>query len=562
MNLLDRILRYLNTPVDATGLAVFRVLYGLTLLAEVGQFYYFRKLMFDPIPYIFLGEQDFGLALIAWFIAVAFIIVGFQTRIAAIVNYCMLLAFFATIQSFEYHMMYVDMALGFFLLIAPVERRLSVDSFRKLYRAPGTALPEGYFEVPRWCYITPILLAVAVVYFDSIFYKFSSGFWPKGLGVWFPASIPHINHNHWLQPFLNQEWLMLFMGYLTLVFETSFIFLMWSKRVRPFLMLIGMGLHYGIFVTFPIPWFGLGYVGIYTLMAPSSWWARLANTWREKHGRISASFNPNDDVSMGAKAFIDGLDFLSVVDWTESEDSVDTFETAGSLPFWGWFVGLPFVRYIATQERLRTESEVRSHQLSKGLLVAVTALFLVFQINATSFTPAGKEAKTWLGLNESRVFHEISNDMVWLSRCLFGITPHPVFMDFHFRGYNHIIAIVHVDESGKETWLPIINKDGSPGYYNYGPNWVKWTFRVNSPNIHKFRLERGIRSFTAFWAHQNDVDLNRANFKIKVKRIAIPGDFEKDFLTRQIEKPWQDGGEVLWRNRNFVPRIANIEAIK
>lgn len=34
------------------ALALFRIVYGLVVLAEVWQIFYFRHLIFDPIPYV------------------------------------------------------------------------------------------------------------------------------------------------------------------------------------------------------------------------------------------------------------------------------------------------------------------------------------------------------------------------------------------------------------------------------------------------------------------------------------------------------------------------------
>ncbi|MCB1041257.1 MAG: HTTM domain-containing protein, partial [Acidimicrobiales bacterium] len=53
------------------------------------------------------------------------------------------------------------------------------------------------------------------------------------------------------------------------------------------------------------------------------------------------------------------------------------------------------------------------------------------------------------------------------SRQLLGMTRHGVFMDGHFAGYNHEIAVVRL-KNGKEKWLPLIEKDGRPGSYLLG----------------------------------------------------------------------------------------------
>lgn len=73
-------------------------------------------------------------------------------------------------------------------------------------------------------------------------------------------------------------------------------------------------------------------------------------------------------------------------------------------------------------------------------------------------------------------------------------------MDRHFQGYNHVVAIVHVDPGGAETWLPIVDQNGQAGLYDTGRQWVQRTFRVCDPELDPERVFDGIRKFRAFLA--------------------------------------------------------------
>ena len=93
----------------------------------------------------------------------------------------------------------------------------------------------------------------------------------NGLGMWKPASMPQsvfIN----ISPLLNLKYFMLTLGYLTFLFETIFIFTFWRKSWRVFLLTIGICLHIGILICFPIPFFALGVSTIYLLMVPVKIW--------------------------------------------------------------------------------------------------------------------------------------------------------------------------------------------------------------------------------------------------------------------------------------------------
>ncbi len=143
----------------------------------------------------------------------------------------------------------------------------------------------------------------------------------------------------------------------------------------------------------------------------------------------------------------------------------------------------------------------------------------------------------------------------------FGIHPHGVFLPSHFSGYNHIIALVYDDPEKGEVWLPIITPEGQAGSYNTGRQFVKWSFRVNSPQILPSRLEDGIRDYTAFWMEKEDISPAEASFFVRAKVIDSPQGWEKGFLRRQMEKPWVDAGRAQWKSGTFSAEIVDIERI-
>ena len=52
-------------------------------------------------------------------------------------------------------------------------------------------------------------------------------------------------------------------------------------------------------------------------------------------------------------------------------------------------------------------------------------------------------------------------------------------------------------------------------------------------------------------------------FLIKVKKIDGLKDWQwqKDFLNKQIAKPWIDGGYVEWKDKKFISHIKDIESL-
>ena len=134
-------------------------------------------------------------------------------------------------------------------------------------------------------------------------------------------------------------------------------------------------------------------------------------------------------------------------------------------------------------------------------------------------------------------------------------------MDAHMDDYNHIIAVQVLLPNGDKQFIPLIDENGHPGYYNYSFNWVKYGWRVNSPNIDQTLLSNGLRDFSAFWVHKNNLENTNIKFNILVKKIDSPKNWSYNFLNIQIKKPWVNGGYFIWEDQKFSSYILDIEKI-
>ncbi|MGH8605745.1 MAG: DCC1-like thiol-disulfide oxidoreductase family protein, partial [Gammaproteobacteria bacterium] len=77
----------LKKQVPATGLALFRILFGLVVLSEVVFLLYFGHLVFDPVPFIEVSSPMLPFFLLLWGVAAVHLVLGRYTRAAAVVNY-------------------------------------------------------------------------------------------------------------------------------------------------------------------------------------------------------------------------------------------------------------------------------------------------------------------------------------------------------------------------------------------------------------------------------------------------------------------------------------------
>lgn len=482
--------------ISATGLAVFRIAFFTNFFFDVFLIFNKRQLFFDPVPFLKPFELDFTIPLLIWMIVVLGLIIGLYTRFLLILNYFFVLVFISSLSMFEYHMDFIYSGVCFVLMFVPLSKTLSIDSLLD---------NKNEKRVSQFYYFLVVFVGIGMVYFDSVLFKLSSNMWLKGLGVWLPASVPQMTilNDQW---FLNQKGLMLFLGYLTLIFETLFIFLFWFKKMRIPILIVGVGLHLGILLEFPIPHFALGMLALYLLMVPNYIWDKLLSILRLK-------FKNN----------------LS-----------------------------PFL-----QKKLTVLPIVECSKYSNKLtLKIVLFLLIVLQINSSLNAPFVKPFKKSLyagleKMNIKNMFDSVHESLIDFSKKTVGITPHGVFIDSHFRDYHHIVAIVYV-QGNKEVWLPFIDENGMADSNCKASVWAYLGFRTNNANINPYQFEEGIKRFTAFWASKNNVDLNQARFLIRVKKIDLPNwEWEEDYLTNQIEKEWQNAGEAIWNQKEY-----NLELIK
>ena len=623
----DYFQRLYNKQVDASGLAVFRVLYATILLCELIQLKFFDELIFDKIPFIVPSDVDFDYGFHVWIFSVVLLGLGLFTRVATIINYTLSLLFIGTIQTFEYHMFYAYMGINFFLMFMNTAQVGSIDRLLVTWKYSNTRhtyRPSTKVSVLN--YYSLLFLIVGCVYFDSVFYKLASHNWTTGIGMWLPATLPQVTHYDasWM---LNSKWFVLFLGYCTLVFEAVYLFLFTRRWFRIPAIILGIGLHLGIVIEFPIPWFGLGLIGIYILMVPVVFWRRLIQAVQRKSSALTFYYDGECPLCVRVVIFLKHFDFLGAISYRSvqqigAEDTgitdidneelllniygktksgkilkgIDVYRYAFirmPLLFWiGILLYVPGIYHIGNlvygwvaanrnTERCTEDncgyippsfpSDVDTVKVTKNLTVMnirvglITGFFLllcVFQSAVTYDSLLLNNFKESTGLQNTRPIYfmdRITDPIRAFSKIYLGITKHPVFMDKHFEGYNHVIAVEAELADGQRIWLPIIDKEGHADRYVYSFNWVKWTFRVVGPTVNQIRLYEGIRDFSTFWAFKNGHDIKSTVFHIYLKKVEVPREWQYNFLKNQKAQPWMEIGSGKWIDKTFEMNLPIIE---
>jgi predicted DCC family thiol-disulfide oxidoreductase YuxK len=613
----QKILSLLQQQVPASGIGIFRALYGLVTLQEVIFLFYFRHLIFDPVPYQDVEFPGIPMFLLLWGVIASFVIVGYRYQFSVIANYISWIVFinFTPMQrDFDGGFDTFMVGLGFFLLFMPGDRAFSIDNLRYKLSKPFKHYSQYPFpRVSMLAYRLPVVICLGFLYLDSDVHKLWAEHWRNGLGTWLPATQPYYVSALDMSPVLNTEWLVKTIGYSIMLFQATFLFCFARPGLNIMYWLFGIGLHLGITLTLNIYPFGVGMLICYTLLVPVHWWEILANKLRARNSELTVFYDRDCPLCNRTVLTLNHFDIFGYIDFKNAQDhagqfpdvaaiGMDTLLTdlfaldkkgrivsgvetyrqillkMGYLAPFGIMLGMPFIRQTAERtyraiadNRLRVECG--AHCEVEATLVNTTWYTRIFEQLAARKPKAvaRKVAKICIALAMSQtistlhygVFYRLpydfdklsistplsqaSNSLLLVSATFFGITPHALYLHDHFQGYDRILALTYIDsENGTEHWLPFVNEQGRLLAPNWGRVHSMWANIAVTPTIDNLRVHKFIMKVTAFWGHKLGLNLDKTEFRIKMKKIAAPTDWVADQLHKNLSGQWVTVGAAQW----------------
>ena len=259
------IIRFFQAETHALNLAVFRIVVFFLLIrvVNVGRVAWFSEfpsaLLFPPVGTRFLAQflpidRNFAVAAALLLLVTAFLaMVGWHTRASAwlsviLATYVLLIPQLYGKVNHYHHLIWFAAILA----ASPSGDALSVDAVRSAMgrSAPGERIPA---RDPARAYALPlrfVWLLLGLIYFFPGFYKF----YVSGLD-W--AFSDNLKYQMWARWFELEGWRPFFrldqhpalyktMAFGVVVFEISFIFLVFFKRLRAIAAVCGIAVHEGI----------------------------------------------------------------------------------------------------------------------------------------------------------------------------------------------------------------------------------------------------------------------------------------------------------------------------
>lgn len=265
--------RFWFRPVETSTLGLFRIAYGLvlslwtlTLMSDATSFFSEDGVL----PEVSLAGWRWSLlelddsraavlVLMAALLGAALcVMVGYRTRLATVVSFLLLV-------SLRWRNIWVmnggDSLLrhmGFFLMLAPAGAALSVDRWR--------SAREGFWTHPPrapWA-LRLIQIQVSVVYLFTLWLKAQGERWNAGTAVSDSLRVQDLVRFE-LPWFVTDSLLVAnLLTFGTLAVELALAVLLWNRRARPYVVVLGVTLHLFIELTMSLGFFSvvmiLGYL--------------------------------------------------------------------------------------------------------------------------------------------------------------------------------------------------------------------------------------------------------------------------------------------------------------
>lgn len=264
---------YLEEPVSALSLAIFRISFSISMLALVVE--HFRggwidvlaaKIHFNFIPgVVVLPGAGLYVQLIAVAIFAIMVGVGFYYRIACILLFISYSWIFLSEKSLYQNHTYLICLLSLLFSLVDANRVLSIDNLRRKFTP----------VVPRWN-IELFRFQFFVVYFYSGLAKLSSD-WLQGYPQtgWLLERASDPTFGPYLGALFHEHWFVMLVTYGGIIIDLSIGFLLWWQPTFLFAAMISCVFHLLNFTMFNIDIFPFLMIASIGLFAREDWPVRI-----------------------------------------------------------------------------------------------------------------------------------------------------------------------------------------------------------------------------------------------------------------------------------------------
>ena len=272
--------RFWFEPEESSTLALVRVAFGLlvfvwalTLTHDASSFFSGSGVLPDSgydgrqsAVWSVLDLTDSGLAVglvvAGLSVAALFLIAGLYTRVAAVVVFVLLV-------SLERRNPFVFNSgdgllkvIAFYMVLAPAGASLSLDRWRK---ARDTF---WFFPLREPWPLRLMQVQLSVLYLSTVWTKLSGTTWNDGTAISYAARLEDLTRFDLPHSIATSELVVNLMTYGTLATEAAIGILVWNRRLRPWVLGLGVFLHLAIDLTMRVGFFSYAVFVLYLAFVP------------------------------------------------------------------------------------------------------------------------------------------------------------------------------------------------------------------------------------------------------------------------------------------------------
>ncbi|MHB2018787.1 MAG: HTTM domain-containing protein [Candidatus Xenobia bacterium] len=265
--------RFFHDPIPPHAIAVYRVIYGLTLMGWIAMLvphlHYFlgphgvlsvddaRRLQigvhFDLLEW-WQSDTALQVLFILFTLAVLCLTVGLWTRISSVATFLLLLSFENRNPCILNAGDTMLRLAGFFLMFAPAGAALSIDAWRRGL----PALPS-----PPWAQ-RMLQIQLSLAYLATWLLKTQGSEWVDGSAVYYATHL--VEYQRWRPPYIfDHMWTLHLLTWGTLAIELVLAVLIWFVEVRYVVLAAGLLFHLALEVTMKVPMVEWAFVGLFVL---------------------------------------------------------------------------------------------------------------------------------------------------------------------------------------------------------------------------------------------------------------------------------------------------------
>jgi hypothetical protein len=141
--------------------------------------------------------------------------------------------------------------------------------------------------------VCSIIIHLALVYFTTGLHKAHADVWFNGVATYYTLSLERFAGTEYNALFVKNGYFVTLTTYFTLLWELSFAFVAWYKKLRPYVLLCGVMLHLGIYIFMMIHDFQILYIMTYGFFFTDneirSFTSRVQTRMIKLFGKISGS---------------------------------------------------------------------------------------------------------------------------------------------------------------------------------------------------------------------------------------------------------------------------------